>query len=274
MKVSIVTISYNQAAFLEQTIRSVIEQDYPNIEYIIVDPGSTDGSREIIEKYRSKISLVIFEPDMGPADGLNKGFHHATGDIFGYLNSDDYYLPTAITKVINYFHNHPDIDIVSGNAHIVGSSNNFIRFTYSDKFSLLACAYGFSNLIQPSSFFRKEIYNKTNGFNIRNGSNWDDELFIDMKVKGGNFGRINEFLSAYRIYKKNITGSGLLHKKIIEYKGLRFNKILGRKRRFVDSLVSPLFRIRHYVTNTRDLYQRMKFGPIYRRYSSNMNEKE
>ena len=80
MKVTIVSISFNQAAFLEQAIRSVVDQDYGNIEYIIVDPGSTDGSHEIIERYRDRITKVIIEPDEGPADGLNKGFAHATGE--------------------------------------------------------------------------------------------------------------------------------------------------------------------------------------------------
>ena len=95
MRVSIVTISFNQAEFLERAIRSVIEQDYPDVEYIVVDPGSTDGSREIIEKYRSRISKVILEPDTGPANGLNKGFAAATGEIFGYINADDAFLPKA-----------------------------------------------------------------------------------------------------------------------------------------------------------------------------------
>src|SRR4029077_2212938 len=83
-RVSIVTISFNQAPFLERAIRSVLEQDHPDVEYIVVDPGSTDGSREIIEKYRSRIAKVILEPDRGPANGLNKGFAAATGEILGY----------------------------------------------------------------------------------------------------------------------------------------------------------------------------------------------
>src|SRR6202171_6644991 len=95
-RVSIVTISFNQAPFLERAIRSVVEQDYPDIEYIVVDPGSTDGSRDIIERYRSRISQVIYEPDHGPADGLNKGFASATGDIFGSINADDAFLPGAV----------------------------------------------------------------------------------------------------------------------------------------------------------------------------------
>ena len=94
-RVSIVTISYNQAQFLERTILSVLDQDYPEIEYIVVDPGSTDGSREIIERYGSRISKVILRPDRGAADGLNSGFAEASGQILGFLNSDDTLLPGA-----------------------------------------------------------------------------------------------------------------------------------------------------------------------------------
>ena len=89
MKISVVTISYNQACYLEQTIISVLNQDYENVEYIVVDPGSTDGSRDIIEKYRNRIQHIIYERDVGPADGLNKGFAVATGDVFYFINSDD-----------------------------------------------------------------------------------------------------------------------------------------------------------------------------------------
>ena len=89
MKFSIVTISFNQARFLERAIVSVIEQKGVELEYIVVDPGSTDGSRDIIERHRDLIAHVVFEKDKGPADGLNKGFSHATGSIYGYLNADD-----------------------------------------------------------------------------------------------------------------------------------------------------------------------------------------
>ena len=88
IKITIVTISFNQARFLDQAIKSVLEQDYPLVEYIVVDPGSTDGSREIIEGYRSSIDHIIFDRDEGPADGLNRGFSMAKGQIFGFRYSD------------------------------------------------------------------------------------------------------------------------------------------------------------------------------------------
>src|SRR5215212_920496 len=116
MKFSIVTISFNQVRFLEQAIYSVLEQDHPSVEYIVVDPGSTDGSREIIERYRDRIDKVVFEPDKGPADGLNKGFAHASGDVFGFPNSDDILEPGTLSGVARYFETHPEVDLVSGNS--------------------------------------------------------------------------------------------------------------------------------------------------------------
>lgn len=268
MKVSIVTISYNQAQFIDQCIQSVLQQSYPDIEYIVVDPGSTDGSREIIERYRSEIAHIIFEPDGGPADGLNKGFKLATGEIFGYVNSDDYYLPSAITKIVSYFQKHPDIDVVSGNAHVVSTNNEILRYTYSDKFSFLSIAYGRSILIQPSSFFRAGAFNKTRGFNIDNHLSWDGELFIDMKLNNAKFGRINEYLSAFRIHERSITGSGSLDSFIQDYSNYRFTKLMGREKKYIDNYIDQILRFYRYLTNPRDLYQRIRFGPIYARYSS------
>ena len=136
MKVSIVTISYNQGSFLEETISSVINQDYADIEYIVVDPGSTDGSREIIDRYRDQIDKIIFEPDNGPADGLNKGFSQSTGDICCFLNADDIFLPGAIKEAIAFFRKHPECDVVSGHSLIIDSDDAVIRKSYSDVFSL------------------------------------------------------------------------------------------------------------------------------------------
>ena len=109
MKISVITISYNQSQFLERAILSVLNQEYENLEYIIVDPGSTDGSRDIIAKYKSSFSHIVFEPDQGAADGLNKGFSLASGDIFGFLNSDDMLLPRSLSEVSNFFQEHLDI---------------------------------------------------------------------------------------------------------------------------------------------------------------------
>src|ERR1039458_8572545 len=141
-RVSIVTISFNQAPFLERAIRSVLEQDYGDIEYVVFDLGSPNGSRDIIEHYRPRISKIIFEPDTGPANGLNKGFSAASGDIFGYINSDDEYLPGAIAEAVTAFQARPHSDLIYAHSYIIDASGKVIRRSRSVPFNLRLYAHG------------------------------------------------------------------------------------------------------------------------------------
>src|SRR5260370_28877982 len=108
-RISIITPSFNQAEFVERTILSVLEQNYPNLEYIVVDGGSTDGSVDVIRRYQSRIAYWVSEKDRGQAHAINKGLQRATGDIIGYLNSDDYYLEGALARVADCFSREPDV---------------------------------------------------------------------------------------------------------------------------------------------------------------------
>ena len=108
VKISIITPSYNQGSFIEQTIQSVLNQTYKNIEYIIVDGGSTDNTLDIIKKYQDKIDYVISEKDNGQSDAINKGFRHATGELVGWINSDDLLYPDCVEKIVQLYHQHPD----------------------------------------------------------------------------------------------------------------------------------------------------------------------
>ena len=119
MRIGIVTISYNQASYLAEAIQSVQVADPERLEYVMVDPGSTDGSREIIERHRRRFSRVILEPDHGPPDGLNKGFAATTADVVGYLNSDDRFTPGALDYVLRYFERRPDVDVLCGAIRII-----------------------------------------------------------------------------------------------------------------------------------------------------------
>jgi len=217
VKFSIVTISYNQSRFLEQAIRSVIDQDYPDIEYIVVDPGSTDGSREIIERYRGMITKVIFEPDHGPADGLNKGFAHATGEVFAYINSDDYFEPYAFSQVAKFFNERQDIDVVLGAIKIVdGNGHAKWRKRMSDKFDLKKYANGRCWIGQQATFFRRTAYEKPVFFNVENNTCWDAELLVCMALNKCKFGRIYKVLGNFRIYEASISGSARLREKYIK----------------------------------------------------------
>src|SRR5215204_5758135 len=108
-KISIVTPSYNQAEFIEETILSVINQNYPNLEYIVIDGGSTDGSVEIIKKYEQYFSYWVSEPDKGHADALNKGFAKATGEVMAWINSDDKYFPWTFATVAEVYSQFPEV---------------------------------------------------------------------------------------------------------------------------------------------------------------------
>ena len=118
-RVSIVTISFNQASFLEECVLSVLSQKANDVEYIVVDPGSTDASRDILQRYADRIDTRILEPDHGPADGLNKGFAAGSGDIFGYINADDRYVAGAIEFVRTFFLENPAVDVLCGAIRII-----------------------------------------------------------------------------------------------------------------------------------------------------------
>lgn len=263
MKISIVTISFNQSRFLEQAICSVIDQDYRDVEYIVVDPGSTDGSREIIERYRDRIDKIIFEPDRGPADGLNKGFAQATGDIFGFLNSDDALLPGALAQVAKAFSLSTEADVISGHGVVVDASGKEIRRIYSDRFSRILAAYGACIMIQPSTFFRSELFNRAGGFNIENRSNWDGELFIDMSLHQARFKTISCMLSQYRIHSDSITGSAKLHELHAQHRAKMFNKVFRRPQTRSDRVMRFVLTYVRKLLNPMDTIERLLRGPIF-----------
>ncbi|MBT9314582.1 glycosyltransferase family 2 protein [Leptothoe spongobia] len=265
MRVSVVTISFNQADFLEKAILSVLDQDYGDLEYIVVDPGSTDGSRDIIEKYSSRISKVVLEPDKGPADGLNKGFQVATGDILGFLNSDDLLLPGAVTKVVNAFKENRSIDVISGHTTIIDESDNILRLSYSDNYSAIKAAYKAAYLMQPSTFFKADKFLSVGGFNPNNRSNWDGELWLDLYQSGASFLVINKFLSSYRLTGSSITGSKKIDDLIKEFNRRRFEKVLRRSPSYFDIPIFWLFKLIRFFTNPGNFYQKILNGKVYGR---------
>jgi glycosyltransferase involved in cell wall biosynthesis len=212
MKISIVTISYNQAPFLEQAILSVLDQKV-DLEYIVVDPGSTDGSREIIEKYRHRIHKIIFEKDEGPADGLNKGFAQASGDIFGFLNADDILLPGALSEAADYLIKKPRVDIVSGHGYIIDEHGKRLYKVFSNRLNATTFVkkrytIGYSSIVQQSTFFRRKAFEKTGGFDRDYRILWDGALFVDFMNLNLKFETTNRYWSEFRIYPNSITGSG------------------------------------------------------------------
>jgi glycosyltransferase involved in cell wall biosynthesis len=265
VRVSIVTVSFNQAEFLERTLVSVLAQDYPDIEYIVVDPGSTDGSREIIDRYSSRISKVILRPDRGAADGLNNGFAEATGQIFGFLNSDDILLPGAVASAAKYLDDHEDVDVVSGHCNLIDPDDGFLRHLYSDRMSLNRCIYGGVILIQPSTFFRRSIFDRAGGFHAENRTCWDGELFLEMASIGGKFSVADEFWSGYRIHGESITGDEGNAVRIRQTQDSIFRRVMGRQPQTYDRLLAFGYRILRHILNPMDTWERVRRGPVFGR---------
>jgi glycosyltransferase involved in cell wall biosynthesis len=158
--VSIVTPSYNQSRFIEATILSVLNQDYPNIEYLIVDGGSQDGSLEIIHKYGERLSWWVSEPDQGQTDAINKGFAHAKGDIFAWLNSDDTYLPNAVSEVVSFLLSHPEVGMVYGDANFIDLSGRVTGQFNAQQTSYQRLRRGGVYIPQQATFWRADLWHQ------------------------------------------------------------------------------------------------------------------
>jgi len=158
--VSIITPSYNQVQYLEATIESVLAQGYPNIEYLIVDGGSDDGSVDIIRKYQEQISWWVSEPDQGQTDAINKGFSQATGQIFAWINSDDTYQPGAISQAVDFLSTHPEVGLVYGDVNFIDSSGQVIGTFNAQQTSYNRLRRGGVYIPQQAAFWRADLWHQ------------------------------------------------------------------------------------------------------------------
>jgi glycosyltransferase involved in cell wall biosynthesis len=153
-----VTPSFNQAPFLEKTIRSVLDQGYPNLEYIIIDGGSTDGSQEIICRYEERLAYWVTESDLGQTDAINKGFDRAQGEIFAWLNSDDTYQLGALEEVAEYMRSNPEIGMVYGSAMYIGEDDQAIARYPAHATNYRGLRRGVNTISQQAMFFRSTLW--------------------------------------------------------------------------------------------------------------------
>lgn len=156
--ISIITPSFNQSRFIEATIQSVLNQDYPSFEYIIVDGGSLDGSVEIIKKYASKLAWWVCEPDKGQTDALNKGFSQANGEILAWINSDDTYEPGTFTAVAKYMQEHPEIGLVYADANFIDDHGKKIGRFPAAQTDYRSLRQGYVHIPQQAAFFRADLW--------------------------------------------------------------------------------------------------------------------
>jgi glycosyltransferase involved in cell wall biosynthesis len=158
--VSVITPSFNQARYLETTISSVLDQDYDQVEYIIVDGGSNDGSVDIIQRYASRLAWWVSEPDQGQTDALNKGFARAKGDLLAWINSDDTFEPGAIKEAVAYMKAHPEAGMVYGDANYIDETGRVIGRFPAAQTDYARLRRGYVHIPQQSSFFRGDLWRK------------------------------------------------------------------------------------------------------------------
>jgi glycosyltransferase involved in cell wall biosynthesis len=177
--VSIVTPSYNQAQYLEQTIQSVLQQDYPRLEYFVVDGASTDGSVEIIKKYADRLAWWVSEADKGQAEAINKGLRRARGEIVAWLNSDDLYLPGAIALVVTAFSTHPEAGLVYGDALSIDETDRPFNLMKQGNWGL-EDLLAFRILTQPAVFMRRSVLEQAGYLDWSYHMLLDHQLWIRM----------------------------------------------------------------------------------------------
>jgi len=176
--ISVVTCSYNQARFLDAAMRSVLEQRYPRLEYIVIDGASTDGSVDVIRRYANELAYWASEPDGGQTDALIKGFARATGDIQCWMNSDDLLEPGSLHEVARFFETHPQARVVYGDATWIDANGRPLKRKREHGFSRFVWMYDHNYIPQPSTFWRRDLYEEVGGLDPRFDYSMDADLWI------------------------------------------------------------------------------------------------
>ena len=201
-KISIITPSYNQGEYIELAIQSVLAQRYPHIEHIILDNCSTDRTVEILKKYDHLIWKS--EPDQGQSDALNHGFQIASGDIIGWLNADDQYLPKAFQKVTNCFAQSPESDVIYGDYRWINAQGDVFQSRREIDFDLFILKYLHVLYIpSTSTFFKRRIFDENNFLDSSLKYAMDYEFFIRLAQSGYQFTHLNAYLADFRWHSEN-----------------------------------------------------------------------
>jgi glycosyltransferase involved in cell wall biosynthesis len=205
--ISLVTPSYNQAAFLERTMRSVLDQGYPRLEYVVQDGGSWDQTQKLLDRYRDRLTHAESVKDRGQAHAVNLGFRHTRGEVMAYLNSDDLLLPGSLAYVARFFAAHPEVDVVYGHRVIIdendGEIGRWVLPPHEDK-SLVWRDY----VPQETLFWRRSIWDKVGGHvdeSFQFALDWD--LLVRFRAAGARFRRLPRFLGAFRVHHQQKTSA-------------------------------------------------------------------
>ena len=226
-KISMVTPSFKQAGFIERTIRSVVEQSYPNLEYFVQDGGSDDDTVDVLKRWEGRMAGWESRPDRGQAQAINRGFARTDGEIMAYLNSDDILLPGALAYVADYFGRHPEVDVVYGHRIVIDEQDRqigrWILPRHDDK--VLSWA---DYVPQETLFWRRRIWDKAGGRmdeSFQFALDWD--LLVRFREAGARFARLPRFLGGFRVHPQQKTTASIADTGFEEMNRIR-KRALGR----------------------------------------------
>ena len=202
-KLSIVTPSFNQGRFLEETILSVLNQNYPNLEYLVIDGGSTDETVEVIRRYEDRINFWVSEKDRGQVHAINKGLEKTTGDIFGFINSDDFYLPGTFATVANHFENHPESEWICGDTFMFGEGQEEELIRTVVPKSAAHCLSWSYKAPQPGHFWKRELVQ--GGFDEAWPYDFDHDMYVRLLLAGHRCEHILQTFAGYRLHPASKT---------------------------------------------------------------------
>lgn len=266
--VSIITPSYNQGKYIRQTIESVLTQDYENLEYIIIDGGSTDDTLDIIRDYEGKLTYVS-ERDNGQSDAINKGFKMARGDIVAWLNSDDVYEPGCVSRAVAEFENNEKLGLVYGDGYIIDEAGTKIKvFEYTQEFDYWKLVNFWDYIMQPATFFKRKTLQEAGYLDVNLQYCMDWDLWIKLaaisEVK-----YISELLACSREYSETKTSTGG-EKRLKEIVAL-LQKYSGKSSPLgVESYRASTF----YTKHANAIYPIRKFAGLYLTYKHKWLEKQ
>jgi glycosyltransferase involved in cell wall biosynthesis len=213
-KITIITPSFNQGKFIERTIKSVLDQDYPNLEYLVMDGGSSDETIDILKKYEPRLTWIS-EKDKGQADAINKGIKMSTGDIVAYLNSDDIYEPYTLREVAQYFTQHAGTMWLTGKCRIIDKEDREARGMITHYKNFLLRHYSYNMLLvtnpisQPATFWRRSAINEFGLFNVNEHLVMDYDYWLRIGKKYP-LAVLNKYLASFRVYASSKTSSSFL----------------------------------------------------------------
>ncbi|MFC1850236.1 glycosyltransferase family 2 protein [candidate division CSSED10-310 bacterium] len=236
-RITVVTPSFNQGEFLRETIQSILSQHYQNLEYFVVDGGSTDNSVEILREYEDQLDWWVSERDSGQSEAIDKGFQRATGDYLTWINSDDILLPGTLNKVGHTILKNPELLWISGDVIVIDGHSAIIHCSRLPNFSKLLTKMGRLLISGPSTFFYRSLYRKVDGLRFELSYNMDTDLWWQFIGQQAQYYHIPFYLMAFRIHTNSRTSSYLAEKQNFIFSSLKKSQYRKRQKEERDLLI-------------------------------------